>query len=1142
MRNRITTASQLLRSSCPIFSFVQINTLFVVLTLLTSLPLHSFGQSPPTVSGTTAICEGISTILTASGEVGATFTWYDAPIGGNLLASTAEFTTPNLNSTTSYYVSQTVSTSTSARTTVEVSITPIPSPNEPTNVVASPGTICTGESTDLSATVDATAGYQVFWYDAMTGGNLLATTTSGSPYTVSPSTTTTYYAQSEIQVFEQIFNYTGGVQTFTVPAGITELTIDAYGARGGNTYSTNGPGLCGRVQATMSVIPGQVLNIYVGGQGQSYAGYSSTLLGGWNGGGNGTSTGQGGGGGGATDIRINGTGLNERVLVAGGAGGKGPICSAIGLFPHGGGLTGGNGSYCSSGSGELKRGRGGTQTGGGRPGCWYGGSSCGTWGSFGQGGNGGSVSGNGRAGGGGGGWYGGGGGTYNGDGGGGSSYTDAGLFSDVIHTQGVQNGNGQLIISYTEGIDCASDNRVPVTVTVNELPNVVASADTYSCPGDGVTISATGADSYVWEPGSLSGASILVDPASTTTYTVTGTNSHGCTFTDQVIVHVSNLSVSGDVQLCLGSTTTLTASGAVNYTWEPGTLTGASINVSPASTTIYTVTSSDPSGCTESQSMTVTVNSVPTLSTSNDTVVGKGFPVTLSATGADTYIWNPGNLSSASVTVNPTTSTTYTVTGYYSGTNCSSTADVEVGAVDLPTVSGTMTRLVGQSTSLTAAGPSGVTFEWFDAATGGNSLATTALFTTPSLNANQTYYVALTDGGFTSPRIPVNVTAVDTSLSAIMATSTICPGSSIDLKASLPSPGVIHWYDAPSGGNLVGTVDRNDSLSVSPGNTQVYYARGETQQKTTTFNYTGAAQTFTVPEGVTNIEIDAYGAQGGNTYSTNGPGLGGRVQASMNVTPGQVLHIYVGGQGQSYAGYSNILLGGWNGGGNGTSTGQGGGGGGSTDIRIDGTALTDRVLVAGGAGGKGPTCSSIGLLPHGGGLTGGNGSYCSGGSGELKRGRGGSQTGGGRPGCWHGGSSCGGWGSFGRGGNGGSVSGNGRAGGGGGGWYGGGGGTYHGDGGGGSSYTQDRIFQNIIHTQGVRSGNGILTITYSANGNGSNTLSTTITVEDITPPVPDVANLPDAIGEYEVTLTPPTATDECGGLITATTTAPLYYD
>ena len=89
------------------------------------------------------------------------------------------------------------------------------------------------------------------------------------------------------------FSFTGGLQTYTVPAGVTSLTVSAWGAQGGSG-AIGGGGVAGGVgglgayaTGTLAVTPGQVLNIFVGGQG-------ATPTGGFNGGGSGGSTNAGG--------------------------------------------------------------------------------------------------------------------------------------------------------------------------------------------------------------------------------------------------------------------------------------------------------------------------------------------------------------------------------------------------------------------------------------------------------------------------------------------------------------------------------------------------------------------------------------------------------------------------------------------------------------------------------------------------------------------------------------------------------------------------------------------------------------------------------------------------------------------------------
>lgn len=259
-----------------------------------------------------------------------------------------------------------------------------------------------------------------------------------------------------------------------------------------------------------------------------------------------------------------------------------------------------------------------------------------------------------------------------------------------------------------------------------------------------------------------------------------------------------------------------------------------------------------------------------------------------------------------------------------------------------------------------------------------------------------------------------------------------------------------------------------------------------------TFSYTGKPQVFQVPANVHSITADLLGAGSsgeGCHYSTGKykyGGMGGRLFAVIPVKPHQKLWIYVGGVGSN-------SVGGFNGGGNGTQAG-----GGASDVRVASGRLTDRILVAGGAGGAGmgsgnTTYSDWGCPGYGGGLAGGDGggglSYYGGGGGG---GAGGSQSAGGTGG--QGGSpnsphhgNPGKNGKLGIGGAGGKGRGHasGAGGGGGGGYYGGGGGGSGergyttsgsgfgggGGGGGGSAYaepsaTKVRMWNNWIKAGG----------------------------------------------------------------------------
>jgi hypothetical protein len=149
-------------------------------------------------------------------------------------------------------------------------------------------------------------------------------------------------------------------------------------------------------------------------------------------------------------------------------------------------------------------------------------------------------------------------------------------------------------------------------------------------------------------------------------------------------------------------------------------------------------------------------------------------------------------------------------------------------------------------------------------------------------------------------------------------------------------------------------------MAIGPGGREWLYVLVVVEPASTgsqTFNFTGAAQTFTVPAGVTQLTISAFGAQGGaGALGAPAGGLGGSVSAKITVTPGEILTINVGGVGGNGNNVGPVVgAGGFNGGASaGAGTIPGGGGGGASDVRQGGAGLANRVVVAGGGGGSGP--------------------------------------------------------------------------------------------------------------------------------------------------------------------------------------------
>jgi hypothetical protein len=298
-------------------------------------------------------------------------------------------------------------------------------------------------------------------------------------------------------------------------------------------------------------------------------------------------------------------------------------------------------------------------------------------------------------------------------------------------------------------------------------------------------------------------------------------------------------------------------------------------------------------------------------------------------------------------------------------------------------------------------------------------------------------------------------------------------------------------------------------------------ATDSTGTTTCTFAETGASQSWSVPSGVSSLIVELRGAAGGAgagaSFSPQAAGgKGALVEATLAVLPGETFQINVGGHGSP--GGQGDEGGGFNGGGygGGNQTGDAakvaGGGGGASDLRSGSYELGDRLLVAGGGGGGGGNGAVNGPpgthSPGVGGAGGASGSDGSSGTGVVLStgsssaggpGLAGSGTGGGDGGSGGVGFGSdsngkdGGVGGLGVGGNGGGGnSEGGHGGGGGGGYYGGGAGGSGGrsefstilgsggsGGGGGSSYTTGAA-TNVNVTDGIQSGNGQVTITYTS--------------------------------------------------------------
>jgi hypothetical protein len=221
-------------------------------------------------------------------------------------------------------------------------------------------------------------------------------------------------------------------------------------------------------------------------------------------------------------------------------------------------------------------------------------------------------------------------------------------------------------------------NTAIITITVNNTPTVSVAGNTLICIGATSSLVVSGANSYSWSNGPQT-ASNNISPTVTTNYTVTGANGI-CVDTKVVTVTVSpnpTVSISGSSVICNGQVVNLSANGANTYSWSNGAST-SSVAVSPSTTIIYSVTGTGANNCTNTAIHSITVNPTPNVQAqATPTSICTGHSGSLAANGAVSYTWMPGNISGFFVSVSPSVTTNYTVTG--SGSNgCTSSATVNL--------------------------------------------------------------------------------------------------------------------------------------------------------------------------------------------------------------------------------------------------------------------------------------------------------------------------------------------------------------------------------------------------------------------------------------------------------------------------------
>ncbi len=288
------------------------------------------------------------------------------------------------------------------------------------------------------------------------------------------------------------------------------------------------------------------------------------------------------------------------------------------------------------------------------------------------------------------------------------SYTWSGGIQDAVAF--VPPSTTTYTVTGTDGNGCT--NTSTQLITVNPLPAVVANSTSMAiCTGSPVTLSGSGATSYIWT-GSVTD-NVAFTPTVTDTYTVTGIDGNSCVNTDTITVTlyvlptvVANTTAPA---VCPNASVTLSGSGASTYTWTGSVTDSVAFNALVTNT--YTVTGTDGNGCQDTDVITITVYALPTVvANSTAASVCPGSPVTLSGSGASTYTWT-GSVTD-NVAFNPPVTDTYTVTGT-DVNGCVNTDAITVNVFPLPNIIAyTQTTTFCAGTSVTLTGYGATSYTW----------------------------------------------------------------------------------------------------------------------------------------------------------------------------------------------------------------------------------------------------------------------------------------------------------------------------------------------------------------------------------------------------------------------------------------------
>lgn len=268
----------------------------------------------------------------------------------------------------------------------------------------------------------------------------------------------------------------------------------------------------------------------------------------------------------------------------------------------------------------------------------------------------------------------------------GGSYASSPAGLGITAASGVINLTASTPGTYTVTYSTTGTCPLSASYSLSVIPSPTITANSPTvCAGETATLTASGGSSYAWVGNNLSavtGQTVSANIASSSVYTLTGTlNGCSSTITSAVTVNPLPVVTTNFAVICPGEQAVLNATTSIpggSYTWFPNNQTTASITESPLTSTNYTVVYTV-DGCSASAIAAVNMKPVPSLSVNSGSVCSGNTLVLLAnaSIAGGTYLWQPGGETTSSISQNPTSASSYTVS--YTLNGCSASAPASIG-------------------------------------------------------------------------------------------------------------------------------------------------------------------------------------------------------------------------------------------------------------------------------------------------------------------------------------------------------------------------------------------------------------------------------------------------------------------------------